>query len=71
MYCSEAHSSTQLTAGMVPSLNDDDVFESILKVRKMIDDLWREILEEELRFVKASIRFGFNPRSNYLLLLKL
>lgn len=56
---------------MVPSLNDDDVFESILKVRKMIDDLWREILEEELRFVKASIRFGFNPRSNYLLLLKL
>jgi hypothetical protein len=56
---------------MVPSLNDDDVFESVLKVKKMIDDLWRGILEDEMEFIKTSMRFGFIPRSNHLLLLKL
>jgi hypothetical protein len=56
---------------MVLSLNDNDVFESVLKVRKIIDDLLREIHEKEISFVENSIRFGFTPRSNCLLLLKL
>jgi hypothetical protein len=48
---------------MVPPLNDDAVFESTLKVRKMIEDLMHEILEEEIRFVKKSIRLGIMPRT--------
>jgi hypothetical protein len=51
---------------MAPPLNDDAVFEAALKVRKMIEDLMREILEKEIRFVKKSIRLGIMPRNHHL-----